>query len=94
MYLRQETSDSYCPFCVHPVSFIFPKTRLLLIRAYKTRLLLVSGELVGFRGEWRSDLNSPPIETPTELFLAKTQFSLAGFLAAQFLLGSGQPIGF
>ena len=41
-----------------------------------------------------SDSNSPPLETSNELFLAKTQFPLAGFLAAQFLLVVSRPIGF
>ena len=49
---------------------------------------------MGFRGELTSDSNSRPLETPNRLFLSKTQFPLAGFLAAQFLLVVSRPIGF
>ena len=49
---------------------------------------------MGFRGDLTSDSNSPPLEIPNALFLAKTQFPLAGFLAAQFLLVVSRPIGF
>ena len=76
------------------MSFLFPRTRFLLICAQKTRFLLVSDQFVGFRDERASDPNSPPLETPNELFVAKTQFPLAGLLAAQFLLVVSRPIGF
>ena len=49
---------------------------------------------MGFRDELTSDSNSLPLETPNGLFLAKTQFPLACFLAAQFLLVVSRPIGF
>jgi hypothetical protein len=49
---------------------------------------------MGFRGELTSDSNSPPLETPNGLFFAKTQFQLASFLAAQFLLVVSRPIRF
>jgi hypothetical protein len=47
---------------------VFPKTSIKLAVSVAASLLLALGQPIGFRGEWVSDSNSPPLETPPVLF--------------------------